>query len=283
VRNNYTKRMLFGIIIFLFIGLFQIKGQDNCRQYRTCLVCFEDPSCGWCSDDNLCVVGNSTGPSDGTCTWNYYNCPSPSPSSTTTSTSTTSTTTTSTTSSPPSAEWVTVGTNLVISSDGSIVTRTATQNTWTSAWIPIECSEGFLNATIQVVAFYSSANNVFDLVMGLVSVSCAESYTGNQVDELIGYTGSNGGCGGWSYIAGTGEIEDNGNVAMYGPTWMNTGDMITMQAQLKSTGSGSIYFFKNGVSLGQAFNDVSSNNYYFGVSIYSTNSAVKIISASCTN
>ena len=49
--------------------------QDNCRQYMSCPVCFEDPQCGWCSDYNLCINGNSTGPNEGSCDWYYYQCP----------------------------------------------------------------------------------------------------------------------------------------------------------------------------------------------------------------
>ena len=48
---------------------------DICRQYETCDTCLGDPKCGWCKDYDLCIVGNSTGPDEGSCDWYYYYCP----------------------------------------------------------------------------------------------------------------------------------------------------------------------------------------------------------------
>ena len=48
---------------------------SDCRTYDVCHKCLDDPSCGWCSDYDLCVEGNKNGPYEGECDWNYYRCP----------------------------------------------------------------------------------------------------------------------------------------------------------------------------------------------------------------
>jgi len=262
--------------LILFGCIFYIQAQEPCREYKTCLLCFEDPECGWCSGmDNLCVVGNSTGPAEGTCEWNYYTCPG-----TTTSTSTSSTTsTTSTTTSPPtSASWDTVGPTLTVSNMGKTVTRTAASSSWDTAWINTTlCSKGLLNVTVNVNHYFNDPENIYNAVFGLVSQTCANSYTGTGINELIGWT-SSGGCGGWSYISEDGYKMTNSEVTSYGTTWTKDGDLVRMEADLTS---GSITFFVNGKSQGVAFTRVTSDNYYAGVSIIAQTTSFTIVSATC--
>jgi len=234
----------------------------------TCLVCFEDPNCGWCEDKNLCVVGNASGPAHGTCDWNYYNCPSK------------TTTTPAPTNGPPSnLEWVTVGTYLTTSQDGTVVTRTSTEDTWTTAWInSTMCSSGIFTSTIEVVFYFDDPENYYNAVMGLVSQSCAESYTGYNINEIIGWIGS-GGCGGWSYISEDGYTLADNTAASYGTTWMRQGTNVTMIADLDS---GTLEWSVNGVSQGIAFSDITLNtNYYIGVSILAPTTSLRILSSTC--
>jgi len=269
---------------FLCLANFKLaQGQDDCRDHMTCLQCFEDPNCGWCQDKNLCVEGNATGPAYGSCDWDYYNCPS-----TTKSPSTTSTTTTtpapSVTPAPSSPyeplQWVTVGTYLSTSDNGTVVTRVSTEDTWTTAWVNATiCSSGIFNNTVEMVHYYDDPDNYYNAVMGLVSQSCAESYTGYNINEIIGWYGY-GGCGGWSYISEDGYTLADNTASSYGLTWMRAGTKVTMTADLDA---GTIVWYVNGVSQGQAFSDVSQDNYYVGVSIISPTTSMKIISSTCSS
>jgi len=257
------------VLLFIVVHLFLVQSQESCRQYRACLECFEDPECGWCADNSLCVVGNSTGPAEGSCSWDYYNCPS--------TTSTTSTTTT-TTSSPSNAQWDTVGSTLTVSNDGKTVTRTAASNSWDTAWINTTlCSKGVLNVTIEVTHYFNDPENIYNAVFGLVSQSCAESYTGTEVNELIGWT-SNGGCGGYSYISEDGYKMSNSQVSSYGTTWIKAGELVRMIADLNA---GTITFYVNSASQGIAFHNVPSDYYYAGVSIIAQTTSFTIVSSTC--
>jgi len=241
----------------------------------SCPVCFEDPNCGWCSDVNLCVLGNSTGPAHGQCDWNYFTCP-------TTTTTTTKNPTPPPTSQPPeSLRWTTKGTYLTVSTDGTVVTRTTTAETWTSAWVNTTgCSSGQFVSTIQVVHFYDDPANYYNAVMGLVSVSCADSYTGYNIDEIIGWTGS-GGCGGWSYIAENGDTLAYNSATSYGVAWNTAGTNVTMTADLDA---GTLAWSVNGVSQGTAYSGITLNTeYYIGVSILAPTTSFKILSSSCSS
>jgi len=262
------------------------QSQDNCRVYMSCLECFEDPDCGWCQDRSLCVEGNSTGPAHGECEWYYYTCPTERPSSPTTTKSPSSPTTTRSPSSTPAPsaapqhlEWATVGTYLSTSSNGTVVTRTSTVDSWTTAWInSTMCSSGIYNSTIEVVFYFDDPDNLYNAVMGLVSQSCAESYTGYNIDEIIGWFGY-GGCGGWSYISENGQTLADNTVSTYGVTWMKQGTKVTMVADLDE---GTLGWYVDGQFQGQAFTDVTTDtNYYIGVSIIAPTTSFKIISSSC--
>jgi len=241
----------------------------------SCLECFEDPNCGWCADKNLCVVGNSTGPAEGYCEWEYYNCPSK------TSTSNPTTTAATTTEGPQSLQWTTVGTYLTTSDDGTVVTRVSADQSWTTAWInSTTCSSGMFVSTIEVVFYFNDPDNYYNAVMGLVSQSCAESYTGYNINEIIGWTG-NGGCGGWSYISEDGYTLADNAAATYGTTWMRQGTNVTMTADLDS---GTLEWSVNGASQGVAFTDITLNtNYYIGVSIIAPTTSFRILSSSCSS
>jgi len=269
--------MNFSLISFLIfvISWLNVNSQQNCRQYRTCLTCFEDPECGWCSDDNLCVVGNSTGPAECSCDWNYYSCPSNGP----TTSSTTTTSTSSTTTPPPNAAmWDTVGPTLTVSNGGLTVTRTATSTSWDTAWINTTlCSKGLLNVTIQVTHFFDDPENIYNAVFGLVSQTCANSYTGTGINELIGWT-SSGGCGGYSYISEDGYKLTSSSATPYGATWNKVGNLVRMEADLTGL---TITFFVNGQSQGVAFRNIASDNYYAGVSILAQTTSFTIVSATC--
>jgi len=250
----------------------------------TCLQCFEDPDCGWCQDKSLCVDGNSTGPAHGECDWDYYNCPSEKPSSPTTTTTNSPSSTPTPTPAPTSTSslrWTTVGTYLTTNENGTIVTRSSTEETWTTAWInSTVCASGIYNSTIEMVFYYDDPENLYNAVMGLVSQSCAESYTGYNIDEIIGWTGY-GGCGGWSYISENGQTLADNSVSTYGTTWMRTGTKVTMTADLDE---GSLSWSVNGVSQGTAFTDITlDTNYYVGVSILAPTTSIRIVSSSCSS
>jgi len=279
----YDSIMLYSFfcvsLFFCFLANLKLgQCQDDCRKYMSCLACFEDPNCGWCGDKNLCVVGNATGPAQGECEWDYYNCPSKSP---TTSGQTTSTSTTTTSGPPQTLQWITIGTYLTTSNDGTVVTRTSTEETWTTAWInATTCSSGMFVSTIEVVFYFDDPINLYNAVMGLVSQSCAESYTGYNINEIIGWLG-NGGCGGWSYISEDGQTLSNNEVSDYGTTWMRQGTNVTMTADLDT---GTLEWSVNGAPQGVAFTDVTLNtNYYIGVSILAPTTSIRILSSSCSS
>lgn len=47
----------------------RIADEDQCMAFTTCTSCASAPNCGWC-DNMLCLVGNATGPVEGSCqTW----------------------------------------------------------------------------------------------------------------------------------------------------------------------------------------------------------------------
>lgn len=277
------------LLLCLINNIKLTQSQDDCRVYMTCLECFEDPDCGWCSDKNLCVVGNVTGPAHGECTWDYYNCASGKPttmgpsSSTTYSPSPTTTMSPSSTpapSPPSSLQWTIKGTYLKTSEEGTVVTRSSTESTWTTAWINTTlCSSGIFNSTIEVVHYFDDPDNLYNTVMGLVSQSCANSYTGYNTDEIIGWTGY-GGCGGWSYISEDGYTLASNTATPYGATWMRTGTDVTMTADLDK---GTIEWFVNGASQGIAFTGVTSDDYYVGVSIIAPTTSLRIVSSTCSS
>jgi hypothetical protein len=270
------------LIVCCFVQYLQSQTIDDCRVYMSCLECFEDPQCGWCATNMLCVVGNSTGPGEGTCSnWNYYSCSGPSPHTGPTAKPSPGPSPTPKPSSPPpsSATWDVVGTNLVISNNGLTVTRKSATESWNTAWINSTlCSSGLLNVTIEVTKYYDDPDNYYNAVFGMVSQSCANSYTGNGINELIGWT-SSGGCGGYSYIAEDGYKMFNDAVSRYGAIWTTVGEYVRMESDLTAK---TITFYVNGKSQGVAFTAVTSDHWYGGVSILAPTTSFTIVSATCS-
>lgn len=272
------------LFLYLINNIILTQSQDDCREYMTCLDCFEDPDCGWCSDKELCVVGNVTGPIHGTCQWNYYDCPSTTPTTFSPSSSSTSTTTNAPSPTPaPSAaatlEWTVVGSFLKTSDNGTVVVRASSADDWATAWVTESlCSSGIMNSTIEVVHYFDDPENYYNAVMGLVSQTCAESYTGDNPDEIIGYYGY-GGCGGWAYIAQNGYTLAEDAAMSYGVTWTTAGTFVTMTADLDE---GTLEWSVNGASQGVAFTDITADNYYVGASIIAPSTSFRIVSSTCT-
>lgn len=51
---------------------------DCCVLLKSCATCKDAPTCGFCSDTNLCIPGNATMPRGTTCkSWHFETCPDP--------------------------------------------------------------------------------------------------------------------------------------------------------------------------------------------------------------
>lgn len=50
--------------------------EPKCVNRNSCRVCLEDPNCVWCNTENMCTVGDKSGPFDGSCfkTFKYSYC-----------------------------------------------------------------------------------------------------------------------------------------------------------------------------------------------------------------
>jgi len=135
----------------------------------------------------------------------------------------------------------------------------------------------YIKCNYDVKHYFNDPENIYNAVFGLVSQDCANSYTGNGINELIGWT-SSGGCGGYSYISEDGYKMADSSVSSYGATWIKDGDLVRMEANLNAK---TITFFVNGQSQGVAFKNIPSDNYYAGVSIIAQTTSFTIVSAAC--
>ncbi len=63
---------MFCILVLVFVAS---SFAQTCRSFSSCNACLQDPECGWCNSAKVCVPGNLTGPSFGSCSdWDFYNC-----------------------------------------------------------------------------------------------------------------------------------------------------------------------------------------------------------------
>jgi len=98
----------------------------------------------------------------------------------------------------------------------------------------------------------------------------ANNHTGisKQAATLNNYLGSD--ANGWAYDGVNGFKLNNGSGTSYGATW-TTNDVIGVAFDADS---GTLTFYKNGVSQGQAFSGLTSGPYFPTVSLYGTISCV---------
>jgi len=123
-----------------------------------------------------------------------------------------------------------------------------------------DASYPIVRSTIGVTSGKWYYEVVLTTKVGDVDVGIAKSTA-----SLTSYLGSD--ANGWSYGTG-GNKYNNGSGSAYGATWTG-GDIIGVAFDADA---GTLTFYKNGVSQGQAFSGLTSGPYFFATDVYQTSS-----------
>ena len=242
-----------------FVLLFVASASaQTCRSFSSCKSCLQDPECGWCSGaSQVCVPGNSSGPSFGSCTdWEFYKCDH---------------------TTPPSSDWPSFGGGNSHSGfrpislgqvEPSQLWRASFRGASSSSSILVEnilyavsASGGFSNLTLLLVGLdANTGKQVFEVSLGQASSFSAPAASADRSMLFVQTVGVNEGIMVYAVNIPTQQIAWRGQ----GPSqWANYpyGPLVTFSGDL---------FFLDGEYNGQVHRYNSNGSSAYDVALYGT-------------